>query len=155
MVLVAVAAAGCGGSSPDNQPKTSPSTPVSSGTQGTPASGETRAAIAKAFVDFFAGSTPAARKIMLVQHGNDFSRVIDRQAGSPLARGTTAAVSKVVMLSPTKANVVYTVSLSGTPALKNVTGVAVMEDGSWKVSAQTFCTLLKLEQQAPPTCKTM
>ena len=136
--------AGCSGS--HDLPATSPNTSAASGSE---------AAIKQAFVDFFAGTTAAPDKIKLVERGSDFANVINRQAGTVIAKGTTATVSKVVMLSATQANVIYTVSLSGAPALKNVTGLAVKEGSTWKVSAQTFCTLLKLEQQAPPVCKTL
>jgi hypothetical protein len=149
VLLSALALTGCGGGSSKPASGTSPTTgPARSGVTQT----GVQAQVAQAFVDFFAGRTPAARKIGLVENGSAFAAAIHRQAGSPIAKGTAATVSKVSMVSPTKADVVYTVSLGGTPVLEHQSGVAVEEDGTWKVSAQTFCALLKLEQQAPPVC---
>jgi hypothetical protein len=55
-------------------------------------------------------------------------------------------------VNPTRANVLYTVSLSGVPAAANQVGTAVEVDGSWKVSASTFCALLTAAAQAPSAC---
>jgi hypothetical protein len=54
-------------------------------------------------------------------------------------------VSKVTLESPTQAKVIYTIFVSGTPALTNQTGVAVYQNGVWKVGAASFCGLLAVE----------
>jgi hypothetical protein len=159
LALVTTACGGGGSSGSGSNDTTTPPRPTHSTTskQSTPSKGsgdqKARAAIAKAYVDFFSGRTPADRKIALVQNGMAFAAVINAQAGTPIAQGTTASVSKVTLVSTSQANVVYTVSLGGTPALKHVTGVAVNEDGSWKVGSATFCALLTLEKQAPSICR--
>jgi hypothetical protein len=163
--LVAMAVlAGCGGGSPGSTP---PSTPHhSSAPAGAPTPAPTTstssgggaadtAAISRAFVEFFSGKTPAAQKIALLQNGTAFSTTITAQAGSSLATSTTATVSKVTATSPTGASVIYTISLAGSPALKNQNGQAVKEDGTWKVGDATFCALLTLEGNAPAICKTL
>jgi hypothetical protein len=57
--------------------------------------------------------------------------------------------------SPSQATVVYTVLLAGTPALSNQKGVAVYQDGTWKVGVASFCGLLTLENsgKTPSVCK--
>jgi hypothetical protein len=50
--------------------------------------------------------------------------------------------------------VTYSILVAGTPALKNQPGVAVSQDGIWKVGDQSFCALLTLENsgKAPAAC---
>jgi hypothetical protein len=60
----------------------------------------------------------------------------------------------VTVTSPTQAKVTYSVLLGGTPALKNQPGVAVLQNGIWKVGDQSFCALLTMENngKAPSVC---
>jgi len=110
------------------------------------------AAITANWVAFFSGSTGAQRKISLLQNGSAFRSVIDAQASSSLAKGASAKVKKVTLTSSTKANVTYTVLLDGVAALSNQTGTAVLEGGTWKVGAASFCGLLGLEGVKTPAC---
>jgi hypothetical protein len=48
----------------------------------------------------------------------------------------------VVFTSPTTAWVAFDVYLRDQPDLTNLTGTAVLTDGTWKVTRQTACTLL-------------
>jgi hypothetical protein len=82
---------------------------------------------------FFAGSTSSARKIALLQNGKSFAQVIDGQAGSVMAKSVTAKVTKVTLVSPSKATVRYLLELGGQPALSNVSGEAILQDRVWKV----------------------
>jgi hypothetical protein len=49
------------------------------------------------------------------------------------------------------ATVTYDILVSGTPALKNQTGVAVYENGTWKVGVTSFCGLLTIENSGKTT----
>jgi len=109
-----------------------------------------QAKITADWVTFFAGSTPAARKIALLQNGKAFTKVIDQQAGSPMSKSVGAKVSKVTLTSSTKANVRYSLTLGGQPALTNVQGQAILISGTWKVGDGSFCALLALEQSKLP-----
>jgi hypothetical protein len=104
------------------------------------------AAITTAWQTFFAGTTPAATKITLLQNGQQFATVIQAQAGSPLAKATQAKVTAVSVTSPTTADVTYSIVQGGQVALPDQKGQAVLEGGVWKVSAPSFQALLKLEQ---------
>ena len=104
---------------------------------------------------FFSSKTPASEKVKLVQDGSQFAQVIKAQAGSPMAQGVTASVSSVTLnKAMTRATVVYTISIDGKPALANQKGSAVLQAGTWKVGALSFCALLLLEGSAGkiPVC---
>jgi hypothetical protein len=112
-----------------------------------------RAEVAHVWTTFFAGSTVASRKEALLQNGSAFADVIKAQAGSPLAKQTTAKVVRVELRGPTTATVVYTIELSGRPVLRNRRGTAVKIDGGWRVGQESFCGLLTLQAAAPPACE--
>jgi hypothetical protein len=100
--------------------------------------------VRSAWEAFFDGKTPAAKKQQLLQNGQEFSSLIESQAGSSLAQSISATVSNVVVNGST-ATVTYTIALGGTPALTDQQGTAVLESGQWKVSDSSFCQLLGLE----------
>jgi hypothetical protein len=107
---------------------------------------------------FFNAKTPDSKRVMLLQDGPDFASVIKSQSGSGLASLATAKVTKVTVNSPTQATVGYEILVSGTPELKNQTGTAVYEDGTWKVGLTSFCGLLTIENAGkttglPAACK--
>ena len=119
-----------------------------SGTTSTPSPTATASATAQITANwqaFFAGTTPAAKKITLLQNGPVFAKVIKAQAGSPLAQATQAKVASVQVVSPTTATVKYSIVQGGQTALPGQTGQAVLQGGVWKVSAKSFAALLALE----------
>jgi hypothetical protein len=139
-VLVVVAAA-CGSSN-----KSSPSPSGSKGGSASPTSSAATAAQIKTnWETFFAGTTPAARKIGLLQQGQQFAQIINAQAGLPIAKSTRAIVSSVNVTSASTATVKYSITLAGKTALPNQTGQAVLENGVWKVGDSSFTALLGLE----------
>jgi hypothetical protein len=134
--LAAVAAA-CGSSSASTPSSPSASPSVSA-----------TAAIKADWKKFFAGTTPAAQKIPLLENGQQFAQTIQAQAQSPLAQSTSAKVSSVKVTSTTTATVKYSILLGKQVALADQTGQAVLQNGVWKVSAQSFQALLALEGAA-------
>ena len=131
------------GSSGTTAPKagSSPSASASAA----PASGSATAQITADWQAFFNAKTPVARRVELLQNGQVFAPVIRAQAGSTLASAATAQVTKVTLVSPAQAKVTYSILVGGTPQLKNQAGVAVLQDGTWKVGDASFCGLLALE----------
>lgn len=122
-----------------------------------PTAASTSAAVAQIKANweaFFNPKTPVAKRVSLLQNGQDFESIIKAQAGSPLASAATSSVSSVTVESPAQANVVYSILVGGSPALKNQPGVAVYQSGIWKVGDQSFCALLTLENsgKAPVAC---
>jgi len=106
---------------------------------------------------FFNGKTATAKRIALLQNGQTFASVIQAQSSSSLAESASAKVLKVVVTSPAQATVTYNVLLSGTTALSNQTGMAVYQNGTWKVGDVSFCGLLALESggKAPSVCSSV
>jgi hypothetical protein len=141
-------------SSPSSAP--SSSAPVSSAS---PASSSGAAStIAANWATFFNAKTPVAKRVSLLQDGQTFQSIIKSQAGSGLAASATAKVTKVTMVSPTQAKVTYSILIGGQPALANQAGVAVLQDGTWKVGLASFCGLLAVENGGktsglPAACK--
>jgi hypothetical protein len=154
-LILAAAAAGCSSSNSSNGASSTSSAASSpAAAAGSVPSSGPEADAAKAFADFFAGSSTAADKIALVQNGQAFAQTINAQAGSPMAGSTTATVQSVRLIDPAHAKVDYSIMMGGKSALPNQAGDAVKENGKWKVSAATFCALLTMEQAAPAVCGT-
>jgi|GEM_PF-1393092 hypothetical protein len=101
---------------------------------------------------FFAPSTPAERKIALLEDGTKFAAIIRGQSSSALGKTVSAKVTSIQITSHTLAHVRYTISLAGKPVLTGATGTAVYQAKSWKVGDVSFCQLLDLEQVKTPAC---
>lgn len=167
LVALAATAAACSsspsGSSAPSGPSASSSpsapmtaSPAASSTASGTAGGA--AAIAANWEAFFNAKTPISKRVMLLQDGSLFEPIIKTQAGSGLAALATAKVTHVTITSPTQATVKYEILVSGTPQLKNQTGVAVLQNGTWKVGVKSFCGLLIIENAGktsglPVACK--
>jgi hypothetical protein len=158
--LLAAAAAACGSSAPSStSPSSTATTPAATTPAATPSSTSAptaagTAAIAANWEAFFNNKTPVAKRVSLLQDGSQFASIIQGQAGSGLAATATAKVVKVTGVTATQATVTYDILVSGTPALSNQKGVAVFQDGSWKVGVGSFCGLLGLEglKKLPAAC---
>lgn len=126
----------------------------SSGTPSSTAPASATQAVTQTFERFFDGGTTADQKIALLENGQAFAATIKAQAGTPMAKSTTATVANVATSSPDHATVTFTVLFNGKPALVGQPGSAILTNGSWKVTASTFCALLTLEGNPPPACAT-
>lgn len=168
-VLAASVAACGGGGSSGASPGTSvaPGSTVASSTASAsitstpmPTAGAAAQAAVKAdWEAFFNAKTPTARRVMLMQDGPAFAKVLAAQAQTQLAASATATVSKVTLVSPARANVTYSIAAGGQTVLANESGVAVYQDGVWKVGVASFCGLLALESggntsSLPAACQT-
>lgn len=161
--VVACGSNGGGGSSANSTPPASsaPATsPATSPASSAPASAGSAAdvkAITTNWTAFFNAKTPTAKRISLLQDGQMVAQAIKAQEGG-LAASASAKVKTVTVTSPTKASVVYDILLGGQPALSGQKGVAVKQNGTWKVGLASFCGLLQLEAQGsssgvPSACK--
>jgi hypothetical protein len=132
---------------PASQPATSPPTSSAPATGSSePSSGAGAIAAIKAnWIAFFSANTPTARRIELLQNGSVFSVIIKAQAGSSLAALASAKVTSVSLTGTDQAGVVYSILVSGQSELGGEHGVAVYQDGIWKVGDASFCGLLTLE----------
>ena len=131
---IAALAAGCGGGS-------------STG------GGGPEATITANWETFFKGSTDATTRIGLLENGQDFASLIRSISANPLSKTLSAKVGKVDVTDPNTAKVTYTLYLGKNAVLKNASGDAVRQNGTWKVGDASFCQLLALEGASPPACK--
>ena len=157
LAALTVALGACGSSSPTSGPSapagtssaaTSPA--ASATTSSTPSSSASApagsvAAITTNWEAFFNAKTPNSKRVKLLQNGSQFASVIKSQSGSSLASLATAKVLNVAVNSATQATVKYNILVGGTPELKNQTGTAVLQNGTWKVGVASFCGLLIIE----------
>ncbi|MFF3566222.1 hypothetical protein [Nocardia jiangxiensis] len=127
----------------------------SSGTPSSAHPASVTEAVTTTYKRFFDGSTTADQKIALLENGQAFADTIKAQADSSMAKSTTATVSNVASSATDHADVTFTILLNGKPALAGQSGTAVRTDGTWKVTAATFCALLTLEGNPPPVCAAM
>ena len=153
---------GCGGSASTTTTSAAPTTTSSAASSTTsaagssttsysPAPGSTEATITANWDKFFDGSLPVQDKVGLLENGQQYQQQLDAQAAGPLAKVATASVSGITVTSASTATVTYSILVGGQPALPNQTGQAVLQDGVWKVTAQSFLALLALEQGTTPT----
>jgi hypothetical protein len=121
---------------------------------GSSADAATVAAITKAYRTFFAPGTPLPTSIGLLQNGAAFASTLEQQGNSSFAQKASASVSDISLVSADTARLRYTISVGGQPMLKDQTGYAVRENGTWKLADYTFCQLMTLQGSAPAACKT-
>jgi ABC-type transport system substrate-binding protein len=115
------------------------------GTTPTPTPTDPVALITANWEAFFNPKTLNDQRVKLIQGGDAFAATIQAEASNPLAASATVKVNSVTLTSPTQATVSYSILVGGQPALPNQTGLAVLDNGTWKVSAASFCNLLLLE----------
>lgn len=139
VVTLIVMGAGCGGSSTNTTVVPAPSIP----SLPAPANADT---IAANYVTFFDGTQPVANKIGLLENGQQYAQQLEAQAASPLGKTVSITISSVTITSSTTAAVKFSILVSGKPAFPDQTGKAILQDGVWKVGADTFLALLALEQ---------
>jgi hypothetical protein len=130
------------------------SSPAASPGTSSPAAGSASAVIAANWTAFFANSTPVAKRVSLLEDGSQFASIIQAQAGSGLAASASAKVLSVTQTSSSQATVNYDILAAGAVALPNQTGIAVLQNGTWKVGVKSFCGLLGLEglKKLPAAC---
>jgi len=116
------------------------------------------AVIKKNWVTFFNAKTPTSRRIALLQDGERLAAVLNTQSHSSLAASASAKVTHVTLTGTNQASVTYSIYVAGQNVLPNQQGVAVYQNGIWKVGLVSFCGLLKIENAGkssglPAACK--
>jgi hypothetical protein len=111
-----------------------------------------RTQIIESYRTFFAGSTPLAQRVALLQDGSRFEQVIQAFASNPLAKDVSVKVTSVTVQGRDKAKVVYVVKL-GSAGLPKQSGTAVRQNGTWKVGYASLCRLVALQGSTPSVCK--
>jgi hypothetical protein len=139
VVALAVTVTACGSSSPSSSTTSKPPAATSSKPSSSAVS-----QITANWEAFFSPSSSISKRISLLQDGPQVQSAVTSLLGSSFASAASAKVTKVTLNSATQATVIYTILLSGTPELKNQKGTAVLENGTWKVGVQSFCSLAAL-----------
>lgn len=150
IVLLTLLVSACGSGSSTT---TAPATTAAVTTQSPTTTGFTgeAAAIATAWQKFFDGTGAATDKIALLENGDQYSALIQGYASNSFAKAASATISDIKVTSDTTADVTYSLLVQGTPVLTNQAGKAVKQNGSWKVSYETFQALMALAQSAMST----
>lgn len=154
LLSLALGVAACGGSSSTTTSTLTSSSESSSSTGGsttTAALTGDAATISANWMKFFDGTQPASGKAALLENGQQYAQQIKAYAATSLAKLAKAEVLTVKITSSNSADVTYSLVVSGTPVLTNQQGKAVLQNGTWKVSAQTFQALLAMAQQTSTT----
>ncbi|HVT64961.1 MAG TPA: hypothetical protein VHD81_07395 [Mycobacteriales bacterium] len=137
-----VALAGCGGGSSGGAATTTPTNPPNAPADSAAATSE----ITTTWQTFFHTGTKPTAAEQLLENGDQLGAAI-RVAGMIQHKQKITEAAKVLHVaftSPTAATVTYNLLSHGTVLLPNATGQAVLQDGHWKVSQSTFCTLVQL-----------
>jgi hypothetical protein len=145
LLATVLAASGCGGGGSSSGSTGATTAAASPAAQ--------RAEIKRVWERFFSGASSASEKTSLLQNGAAFGSVIDAQVRSPLAKQSSATVTRVTLSGPARAEVLYTIELSHKPVLANQHGAAVKVGGAWQVGQASFCRLLALQGSVPKPCQ--
>ncbi len=104
------------------------------------------AEISENWAKLFADGDPSA-----LEDGEELTEAIALLAAlAPPPEVKTATVTEVVFTGAETADVTYDLLIDGKPVLPGATGTAVLQDGDWKVSKTTFCTLASLGSPTEP-----
>ncbi|MFF3674283.1 hypothetical protein ACFYYS_09875 [Streptomyces sp. NPDC002120] len=109
--------------------------------------------IEKNWAAFFDPQTPVKEKADLLQHGEVVAMLLGLFGTDADSPDTAVEISDVTFTSPTEAKVTYDLLVGGVPVLEDSKGVAVLDDGVWKVSLKSLCGLIALsghDAPAPP-----
>ena len=160
LALAACSSGGSGNTStPAHTATTQPSSSAPASGSAEPATGQGAVSAIKAnWATFFNAKTTASHRLALLQDGQVLAAVIKAQSKNPLAASATSKVSQVTLTGTNQASVTYSIYVGSQAALPGQHGVAVYQDGVWKVGLVSFCGLLKLENAGkssglPSACK--
>ncbi|WP_329387301.1 hypothetical protein OG625_30225 [Streptomyces sp. NBC_01351] len=163
VLLVVPALTGCSSDSGSGSDATAggsaAASPASAGAPSTPIVGEpadpaaAKAEIEKNWVLFFDPKASTEAKAEVLEHGDLMEPLLSGFANLPNADKTSVKVENIAFTSPTEATVTYDLLVAGSPALSDSKGIAVLDDGVWKVSLKSLCGLIELSgNAAPPPC---
>ncbi|MFD9729992.1 hypothetical protein [Streptomyces sp. NPDC059072] len=111
------------------------------------------AQIEKNWAVFFDPKSTTEQKAAVLEHGDFLEPLLGGLAKLPQADKVSVKVTNVTFTSPTQATVTYDLLVSGTPAMSANKGIAVLDDGVWKVSLKSLCGLIELSgESAPAPC---
>ena len=108
--------------------------------------------VAASWVMFFNGAQAVTDRIGLLENGQQYAQRLEALAASPQGSTMSVTIASVTMTSPTTADVKYSLLAGEQTLAPDLTGKAVLQDGDWKVSADSFLAVLtQLGQATTPT----
>jgi hypothetical protein len=107
--------------------------------------------IAASYVMFFDGSRAVADKVGLLENGQQYASQLESLAASANGKALSIAINSLGSISASVAEVRFTLLVNGQPAHSEQTGKAVLQDGTWKVAAETFLAVQTLIQGFTPS----
>lgn len=143
-------ASGGGGSSASSG-STGSSGATSPAASGTPADASTTKAITAAYAAFFNSKSAPSKSEAALQNGRSFRTTLVQQSKGAYSKNSAAKVT-AISVNGNVGYVTFTLTSNGAALIKGFKGYAVRENGTWKVAAITFCTLLQLEGNPPSVC---
>ena len=114
---------------------------------------DAKTAIAANWEKFFSPSQTIEEREALLENGASYEQALIQRSNDPRQATASAKVKLVELTPPDQATVTYDVYLGDTVALPDAQGFAVLQDGVWKVSGESFCALMTLASTDPvPGC---
>jgi hypothetical protein len=109
-----------------------------------------KAEITTAWETFLSSNTKSAAAVALLENGDQLGQALKKARQEDKATGgkRSAHVKKITFTSATNATVNYILHAAG--QVLNSAGTAVLQDGKWKVSEVTLCTLVVLGNGEEP-----
>ncbi|MEU7473321.1 hypothetical protein AB0A94_33215 [Streptomyces sp. NPDC044984] len=150
-LVLAPGLAACGGDGGGGEPSTPPADRTTSAPGSAPANqAAAEQEIRQNWEKFFDPETPVDEKKKLLQNGELLGPVLEAFSGDNRVGQVKAEVTEIAFISPTEADVTFTLTLRGATALPDASGVAVDDDGTWKVSVKSLCALVQLSGDGSP-----
>ena len=101
---------------------------------------------------FFDSTKSIEQHQAVLQNGSQLRAALQQQLSNPLSHGVSANATTVVIAADHKtAQVTFDILRGSSVLLHNSAGSAVLDQGVWKVSKETFCTLARLGASAGQT----
>ncbi|MEP6661587.1 MAG: hypothetical protein ABJD24_16860 [Acidimicrobiales bacterium] len=140
---------------PTAQVTTAPTTtaPLTTAPASTTTTIDAKTAIAANWEEFFSPSETVQQREALLENGASYEQALVQRSQDPRQATAKAKVKSVELTPPDRSTVTYDVYLGDTVALPDAQGFAVLQDGVWKVSGESFCALMTLASTDPvPGC---
>ncbi|WP_459545578.1 hypothetical protein [Nocardia sp. X0981] len=110
------------------------------------------AAITGVYEAFFDPGTSTADRIALVERGDEFETEISGMVNHIRTALTTVEIADVTLLGPERAELRFTLQISGNPVVSDQLGHAVREPEGWKIAASTMCGLVAISGGTSQAC---
>jgi hypothetical protein len=135
---------GGGSASPTRSPSATATGPPSTRSPSGSPSATAEQQVRQNWEKFFSPTTPLPQKVSLLENGQRLQPLLTAFSGDPRVGQVTAKVQSVTLTSVTTAHVRYSLSLRGSVVLPSASGTSVLQDKVWKVSDESLCALINL-----------